>query len=154
MIFDKLSNAQQYKGLHPAIDQVLDAATAYHPDNFPSERVVLDGDRVYMNMASYETHSAEGASFEAHKRYADVMVIVEGVETIYVKPTDRLSHVYQEYNPQKDILMADFDTDAIPVRVEAGDFVVLFPQDAHAPGCHAGEAAKVKKIVGKICLDL
>ena len=150
MILDTLANAAQYQGIHAGIDQVLEAAKAYTPENYPSGRVVLDGDNVFMNMAAYETHPTDNAVFEAHKQYIDVMVMVEGTETIYVKPTDALSHVYQEYKPEVEALLADFDTDATPVRLEAGSFVVLFPQDAHSPACDAEGAVNVKKIIGKV----
>ena len=152
MIFDSLNNAAQYKGLHAGIDQVLEAAKAYTPENYPSGRVVIDVENVFMNMAAYETHSTEKAVFEAHQQYADVMVMVEGTETIYVKHTDKLSHVYQEYDPKIEALLADFDSDATPVRLEAGSFVVLLPQDAHSPGCHADGPVNVKKIIGKVKL--
>lgn len=152
MIFDSLNNAAQYKGLHAGIDQVLEAAKAYTPENYPSGRVVIDGENVFMNMAAYETHSTEKAVFEAHQQYADVMVMIEGTETIYVKHTDKLSHVYQEYDPKIEALLADFDNDATPVRLEAGSFVVLLPQDAHSPGCHADGPVNVKKIIGKVKL--
>lgn len=150
MILDTLANAAQYKGIHAGIDQVLEAAKAYTPENYPSGRVVLDGDNVYMNMAAYETHPTDKAVFEAHKQYVDVMVMVEGTETIYVKATDKLSNVYLPYTPEKEALLADFDKDATPVRLEAGSFVILFPQDAHSPGCHAEGAVNVKKIIGKV----
>lgn len=152
MIFDTLANAAQYKGLHAGIDMVLEAAKAYTPENYPSGRVVLDGDNVFMNMAAYETHTTEKAVFEAHQQYADVMVMVEGTETIYVKATSALSHVYQEYDPKIEALLADFDADATPVRLEAGSFVVLLPQDAHSPGCVADVPMNVKKIIGKVKL--
>lgn len=150
MILDTLVNASQYRGIHPGIDRVLDAAKTYTPKNYPSGRVVLDGDNLFMNMASYETHAADEAFFEAHRTYIDVMIMVEGTEIIYVKPTDRLSHVYQAYDPQNDALLADFDKDAIPIRLEAGSFVVLFPQDAHAPSCQVDGPEHVKKIIGKV----
>lgn len=151
MIFDSLANAAQYKGIYPGIDQVLEAAKAYTPENYPEKtRVVLNGDEVFMNMAAYETHSTEKAVFEAHQQYADVMIMVEGTETIYVKHTHKLSHVYQPYDPKIEALLADFDTDATPVRMEPGSFVVLLPQDAHSPGCHADGPVKVKKIIGKV----
>ena len=35
---------------------------------------------------------------------------------------------------------------------QAGSFVVLFPQDAHAPGCEADGKSSVKKIIGKVLL--
>ena len=150
MILDKLSNAAQYHGMHAGIDMVLEAAKAYTPENFQKGRVVLDGDHVYMNMATYETHPVDKAVFEAHNQYVDVMVMVEGTETIYVKPTENLCHVYQAYDPQKDALLADFDTDTTAVRLEAGCFVILLPQDAHSPGCHADGPMNVKKIIGKV----
>lgn len=153
MIFDSLQNAAQYKGLHAGIDQILEAAKAYNPENYPAKtQVVLDGDNVFMNMAAYETHSTEKAVFEAHQQYADVMVMIEGTETIYVKHTHKLSHVYQEYKPELEALLADFDTDATPIRMEPGSFVVLLPQDAHSPGCHVDGPVNVKKIIGKVKL--
>ncbi len=150
MILDTLANAAQYKGIHPGIDQVLEAAKAYTPENYPSGRVVLDGDNVYMNMAAYETHPTDKAVFEAHRQYIDVMVMVDGTETIYVKSTDALKNVYLPYDPAKEALLADFDTDTTPVRLEAGSFVILFPQDAHSPGCVAEAPQNVKKIIGKV----
>ena len=150
MILDTLANAAQYKGLHAGIDMVLEAAKAYTPENYPSGRVVLDGDNVFMNMAAYETHGTDTAIFEAHKQYIDVMVMVDGEETIYVKETSALSHVYQEYKPEVEALLADFDTDTTPVRLVPGSFVVLFPQDAHSPACHVDGPVNVKKIIGKV----
>ena len=154
MILDTLDNASRYKGIHPGIDQVLEAAKAYTADNYSNGRVVLDGDNVFMNMASYETHPTDQAVFEAHKQYVDVMVMVEGTEIIYVKSTGALTRVYQEYNPEAEVLLADFDTDATAVRLETGSFVVLFPQDAHSPACHADGPVNVKKIIGKVRICL
>ena len=150
MIFDSLANAAQYKGLCAGIDRVLAEAVAYTAENFPKERRVLDGDALYMNFASYETHAAATASFEAHRKYADVMVMIEGEETIYVKNTAALSHITKEYDEAGDYLLADLDADSTPVRLAAGSFVVLFTQDAHAPGCEAEGKANVKKIIGKV----
>lgn len=105
MILDTLANTAQYKGIHTGIDQALEAAKAYTPENHPSGRIVLDGDNVFMNMCTYETHATDTAVFKAHKQYVDVMVMVEGTETIYVKPTEKLSHVYQEYKPEVEALL-------------------------------------------------
>ena len=80
------------------------------------------------------------------------MYMVEGEETIYVKPVSQLSNITAEYNPDGDYLLADFDADATPVHLTAGSFIILLPQDAHAPNCWYGEAKNVKKIVGKVLL--
>lgn len=150
MIYDNLKNLGCYHFTQAGIAQVLEAAKAYTPENFPNTRIVLDGDNVFMNMPAYETHGLEKAAMEAHRKYVDVMVMVEGRETIYVKNADRLQDVYSPYEEGRDALLAKMDGDAIPVDMRPGDFLVLLPQDAHAPGCHAGDPCKVKKIIGKV----
>ncbi len=152
MILDRFENAKFYVGIHPNIDKILEAVTSISADSFPSEKIFLDEKNAFMNPNQYETHPADNASFEAHRNYIDVMCMFEGEETIYVKNTDELSDVYMEYNPEKDALLAKFDTDNTPVLLKPGYFCILFPQDAHAPGCIAGTAQKVKKIVGKALL--
>ena len=83
---------------------ILEAVTAYTPDNYPVGRITFDGMNLYMNLEEFETHSREEGLAEAHRNYIDVMYIVEGAETIYVKPTDKLQNVKKEYNPERDIL--------------------------------------------------
>jgi YhcH/YjgK/YiaL family protein len=78
------------------------------------------------------------------------MVMVEGEETIYVKPTDRLTNITAAYDPAGDYLLAEFDQDGTPVHMTPGTFIILLPQDAHAPGCWYKESTGVKKIVGKV----
>ena len=46
--------------------------------------------------------------------------------------------------------LAETDPDATAVRLEAGSFIVLFPQDAHCPGRCVEESTTVKKIIGKV----
>lgn len=150
MIIDTITNASRYRGLHEGIDLVLDAVASYDAENFRSGRVSLDGDAVFLNFASYETHAVTDALTEAHRSYIDVMYMVEGRETVWVKPTDRLAHITASYDPDGDALLAKTDSDAIPVRLEKGSVLILFPWDAHAPGCHAEGACPVKKIIGKV----
>ena len=152
MILDRIENAKLYKGIHPGIDRVLEEAAKSCPCCFPKEKVILDGDRIFMNPNQYVTHSPDGASFEAHRKYVDVMCMIEGEETIYVKNTDELQEITKEYTSEKDYLLAKLDSDNTPVLLKAGYFCILFPQDAHAPGCIAGEAMEVKKFVGKVML--
>ena len=150
MIYDNLKNTGSYTFCEAGIAQVLEAAKAYTPENFPNARVVLDSDNVFMNMPAYETHGLEKAVMEAHIKYVDVMVMIEGRETIYVKNTERLQDVYSPYEEGRDALLAHMDEDVTAVDMQPGDFLVLLPQDAHAPGCHPGQPCKVKKIIGKV----
>ena len=153
MILDTINHASRYAGLNEGIDQVLRAMADISSDNFPTESILLDGEAVRLNFFSYLTHSPEVVPCESHVTHIDVMYLADGCETIYVKPAEALSHVTKPYDPQADIMMADLDPDAVPVRVPKGSFIILFPQESHAPGCFAdGKAENVKKVVGKILI--
>ena len=150
MIFDTIENAKTYKGLNERVDRALEEVQKYTAENFPAERAVIDGENLFLNFANYVTHPKEEAVAEAHRQYLDVMYMVEGEEIIYVKPTAKLKNITKEYDPAIEALLADFDEDAIPIRLQAGSFVVLYPQDAHSPGCMVDAPAPVKKIIGKV----
>lgn len=150
MIFDHIQYASTYAGLHAGIDKALNAVLSYTPDNYPTGRVELDGTNLFLLVNAYETHAPETALSEAHEQYIDVMYMVEGEETIYVKPTDQLREITKPYNPEIDALLGKLDDDATPVRLTAGSFVVLFPQDAHSPACHTDGPQSVKKVIAKV----
>ena len=150
MILDTLQNADAYKGLHAGIDRVLEEFKKYAPENYPSGKLHLDGDNLFMIFNNYETHSYIGATAEAHRQYIDVMYVVEGCETICVKPVDQLQNITKEYDPSIDALLAKTDADVTLAQLKPGSFIVLFPQDAHSPGCHIETPSSVKKIVAKV----
>ena len=152
MIFDLVKNAYLYKNVLPNILEVLEKGSVYTKDNYPVGRVDIDGDNLFLNLNTYETHFREEAFSEAHQQYVDVMYMVEGEEIIYVKPTEKLLSVTKPYDSKIDALLAKLDDDAIPVRLCEGSFIVLFPQDSHAPGCCVDTPKSVKKIVAKIKL--
>ena len=152
MIYDTLDNLKYYN-LSPAIEAVLNYAKNVTSENFPSEKITLDGERIFINAAQYDTHTLADALVEAHRDYIDVMVMIEGEETIYVKSTDRLTQISQEYDPKIEALLAKPDDDMSAIRMKPGSVCILFPQDAHAPGCHADSCAHVKKLIGKVKID-
>ena len=150
MILDTLQNANFYRGLHSGIDKVLEEFKKYTPENYLSGKLQLDGDNLFMIFNNYETHSRDGALAEAHRQYIDVMYVVEGCETICVKPVDQLRHITKEYDPSIDALLAETDPDATLAQLEPGSFIILFPQDAHSPACYMETPSAVKKIVAKV----
>ena len=153
MIVDSIKNAHLYKGLNPDIDRVLEVAATLKADTFQTGRQVLDGDRGFINHVSYETNPREVSVSEAHRLYVDVMYMVDGCETIYVKPVDRLKNITTEYDPSMEALIADLDDDVTAVRLDAGMFCILFPNDSHAPACICDKAMTVKKIIGKVKIN-
>lgn len=154
MILDKIENARLYASINEGINKVLELAKGLTPSNYPAEKIYIDGDNIFVNVPMYETHTKMGALTEAHRKYIDVMYMVEGSEIVYVKPTEKLSRITREYDPDGDALLADTDDDTTAVRLSAGMFLILFPEDAHAPACDPlpETNVKVKKIIGKVLI--
>ena len=119
-----------------------------------SGKVEIDSDNVFLLLNCYETRSKEESKAEAHRKYIDVMYMVEGTEVVYVKPVHRLQKVTREYDTQIDALLAEIDEDSSEIRLMPGDFLILFPEDAHAPACSVDQSVHVKKIIGKVKIDL
>ena len=86
MILDTISNAKNYEALSPRLTEALRAAAAYPTDPYVVGRTELDGDNLFLLANSYETKPLnEESLLEAHRKYIDVMYMVEGEEIIYVK---------------------------------------------------------------------
>lgn len=149
MIFDTIENAGKYAGLFPNVDCVLASLKDIKAEAYPEKKVTLDGDNAFLLPNAYKTHCTADAKFEAHCKYADVMYMVEGEEIIYVKPTKDLKKITMPYKDDCDALLAEFEEGTSSIRLTAGSFVILLPEDAHAPACCADAPSEVKKIIGK-----
>ena len=83
MIYAKNADALAYRGIHPNLDLALEHITpeflASLRDN---QRVELKGDLVYCTRFTYETIPQEESFFEAHRRYLDIHIMVEGEERV------------------------------------------------------------------------
>lgn len=149
MIVDIIENAHVYKGLNERVDKALEILATMTPEEFTEGRTDVDGDKLFLNRVMYETEPVDGAVFEAHKRYIDVMYMVDGCETIYVKAASKLTNITKPYDPSIDALLAAQDKDYTPVRLQSRMFCILFPDDAHMPGCICDAPMTVKKVIGK-----
>ena len=151
MIFANIKNKDKYS-LSDNILKALSVIEGYTPDNYSEGKNVIDGEDVFLNLFSYDTKCKCDAVAEAHRKYVDVMYVVEGEEKVYVKDTSLLSKITKEYEEEGDYLLGELDEDASAIRLFPGMFLILFPEDAHAPGCNTDSTHKVKKIVGKVKL--
>ena len=150
MIYGSLKSKDRYN-LSENILKALSVIETYTPENYAEGQNVIDSDKVYLNLFAYDTKCKCDAVAEAHRKYIDVMYVVEGEEIVYVKDIDTLK-VTKEYEEDGDYLLGDLDENCCAIKLYPGMFLILFPEDAHAPGCDTDHSHKVKKIVGKVKL--
>ena len=137
MICDRLENLPHYRGMLPALDAVIDFAAAHDCAALPLGRTDIDGDRAFVNVQEFDLLSSN--NWECHARYADLQLSLSGGETIGYVPVSTLTD-WQAWNG--DIRFSANPDVGIPLKLEAGQFALLFPWDAHKPCLGEGHGRK------------
>lgn len=114
----------------------------------------IEGEDMFVMVQQVTTRPLEGSMLEAHYRYIDLMYWPQAGERIGVA---RLSggETPAEDHPEDDFqLLASAENENF-LRTVPGDFLVLFPADAHRPTLHPdGEQVSFRKAVVKIAVSL
>lgn len=97
----------------------------------------------------YTTICADTARFETHDRYFDVQYVIEGQEYFGLAAREGLQ-IEDEYDAEKDITFYHTPAECGVILLQAGDFAMVSPEEAHRPRCQVEKESFVKKIVLKI----
>jgi len=152
MIADTLANIGIYFVVNPYIKQAAEYIEAFQKEPAADGRYPLDGDRFFVIVQRYTTSPAEGKQFEAHRKYIDLQVVLQGKETILWAPLEELSELSEEFSKGGDIAFYGGE-ERIAVKLRAGWFALLFPGDAHIPCVAYDLPEEVVKLVFKIRMD-
>ena len=146
MITDRIENVYKYT----EIPQIVKDFMSNLKSDISNGKIILNDD-IYVNVETYTTKSVSDGKFETHKKYADIQILVSGSENIYYCDKSALSTDIL-YNEEKDIEFYSDDVEAFPhVNIDGTNFVMLLPEEAHAPQvCVNNQQSMVKKVVIKI----
>ena len=108
-------------------------------------------DGVFVGVSTYTTKYRADACFEAHKKYIDVQVMLDGSEIIATEHIDKM-HRFDCIQPfgDGDLELYAKNNDCVDNVLNKGDFLVLYPEDGHMPGVCIAEPKQVKKAVIKV----
>ena len=132
MIKDHIDNAHQYDDLHPNFRSVLEILQSLNLDALQPGHIELDGNYVYININETKSKNKEEAKLESHRRYIDIQMPLSGKETFGVKSTTNCTNPIDEFDTECDILFYE-DTPTEYITLNKGEFIIFFPDDAHAP---------------------
>ena len=107
---------------------------------------------VYVSVQEYTTKARSEAKYEAHKKFIDIQMILSGKELIAVSPIKKMT-ISDEYNEEKDFMLFHHNDECTDYVLEAGEFLILYPQDVHMPGVCVNEKSPVRKIVVKVPVE-
>ncbi len=148
MIFDTIKNIKNYAEIDEKIADFILTLT----DAQACGKVFLSNDNLtFANVEEYTTKTLENCKLEAHKKYIDIQLLLSGVEELDYTAVDGLT-VSEPYDEIRDIMFfASTDRVLNKVVLEPGNFVLLYPHEAHQPQmAYKNLPAQVKKVVVKI----
>ena len=145
MILDKLTAAHAYRGIHPRLDTVLDRLNEGFLSTVGPKTMQLEGDALYVTRFTYDTLPLDDTFFEAHKRYLDVHLMMEGEERVEIASPAGL-----ELFEHKDDFYAYRGDAEQSLVLRPGSFLVVFPEDAHRIKIAVDGPQTVSKIVFKV----
>lgn len=147
MIYAKNKDALSYRGIHPNLDLALEHITEKYLDSVGYDRVELKGSDVYATRFTYETVPEEESFFEAHQKYLDIHIMLSGSERVEIAPPEKLTEFdrveandFYAYRGEGDYRLV----------LSPGDFLVVFPNDAHRIKMRVNEPETVTKAVFKV----
>ena len=145
MILGKNREAAAYCGLHPRLDRALECLTDEFLASVGTETRKLEGEALYVTRFDYDTAPFEETFFESHKRYLDIHVMVKGSERVDIAHPEGLTL----YENKGDFYGYRGDAEQ-SVILRPGDFLVVFPGDAHRLKIAVDQPEAVSKVVFKI----
>lgn len=147
MFWGNNGDAPRCRGLHPNLDLALTHITPEFLAALGPDRVELKGQEVYCGKFTYDTVPEEQSFFEAHQRYLDIHIMLEGTERVDIASPAVLQ--LTEARPQEDF-WAYQGTAQQSLLLSPGQFLVVFPEDAHRLKIQVGAPATVTKAVFKV----
>ena len=148
MIIDDIKNIRKYTNIPLEAAEFLELVNS---DVFTGHYDLSDN--VYVNVDEYETKTVENCKFEAHKKYIDIQMLIEGEEELDIMPAEDLK-ISEQYDEERDIMFFE-NSHKTPDRIQLKPykFVLIYPHEAHRPQMNSGsESKKVMKAVAKILL--
>jgi YhcH/YjgK/YiaL family protein len=150
MIIDTLKNSSRYTGIHPLFKKAFEYIQATDLNAMEPGKYEIAGEDL---KAAYShkngmTQEESVAKFECHNKHIDIQVCINGRERFGWKPRENCVQPNGDYNEAKDVQLYHDQPDTY-FELSNGQFVILFPEDVHAP--MIGDAP-IKKLVIKVKL--
>lgn len=146
LIADKIINSDTYYACNRFFPEIFEKIKTLTPDDAGKKFIIEEG-VAWVSVSSSENAPQGERKFEAHKKFLDIHFVLKGEETFVFANTKSLTPE-TEYNETEDYLLLNGEGTKIALR--AGDFCIVYPQDAHIPKLEKLSEGKLVRGVAKI----
>ena len=148
MILDSLNNSDRYAALHPRFAKAFEWIKSQNLETLEVGKYEIDGKELHASVSEKEGYARDAAKFEAHNHWIDIQVCPKGKEQQGWAARERVTAPIGEYNAEKDVTFFS-DKPETYDTLQAGQCVIYWPEDVHAPQIGDGP---IKKLVVKVKL--
>lgn len=149
MIFGNISHEKTYSNLDKDLLECFKYAKENSLIDYEKGTYIIDGEDIFVNIVRYETFEKEERFWEAHKKYIDIHLMLDGCERIDLNFIENLNQ--REYEEEGDFLPLDGEPNGY-IELRKGDFLVCYPEDAHMTAIKVNEKENIKKAIFKVII--
>ncbi len=149
MILDQWTNLIRYAGLGSGFETAVRFLADKKPEEFAPGKVAVDGEHVYISVREADL-TGRPERWEAHRRYADIQILLDGREAIMYAPATEANPSIP-YDGGKDIEFFE-GIQGLRCALKPGDFMIFFPGELHAPDRPERPNGYSKKLVVKVLM--
>ena len=151
MIIDSIENLNRYA--LPKKDAILKFIAEHDCIHLPDGEIEIEGRQLFVRIMSYIPKPVAENRFETHQIYADLQYLVSGAEIMQTARMKDLTPL-TDYDTKGDYRFFEASGVITDLIVQAGEFAVFYPNQAHRPSCsYTGYNGLVKKLVFKIKIN-
>ena len=140
MILDSIENIDRYKS--------LELLKKFKDSIYKKGKFFMDEEAIFGIGLEYDTKEPSEGLWEAHKKYLDVHLILEGEEKIHVSDFLNCKQT-MDFDYENDYQLFEATMEQVVV-LKKGSFLALYPNEVHKTGVKVTETVSVKKVVFKI----
>ncbi len=144
MITGSIEHYEKYTDLHPRFKAAFEYLDQLRTQDFSDyeQKVEIDGKKIFaINAIMW---GRENMNPEIHRKYIDIQFVRKGEDEIRFMAMQDCKHPIADFDVEKDIQFFSDKAHQI-ITLSEGDFVILFPDDAHAP--LAGNKQMYKSVI-------
>jgi len=142
MIIDSIEKLSEYSSLNPLFPKAIEYIKSLNFNNLQVGKVEIDGKNLFASVNVSNLKTTSNAKLEVHNEYIDIQIPVSVTEGFGWSPRADMKTPVADFDGTKDIQFFE-DSYSMQFNLQPGNFVIFFPQDAHAPCVGEGTVTKI-----------
>ena len=152
MITSTLSQLHHYKIISPNFAKGIQYALSTDFATLEPGKYAVDGEEVFAIVNEYTTKPLSECDPESHRDYADIQLLVAGVERFGYAPLTGQPET-TPYDPEEDIAYYTLPAEDLSyITLRPGEFIIFFPSDIHQPEVFLHQPDPVRKVIIKVAV--